>query len=90
MIAAAAWLLGLIAAGLRRAAARWSGSRARPEAQLTPQPGVRWARVTPEKAEQLLSAALVAGVVEQADYQRALEVLARVDDARRPLEVPTL
>lgn len=54
------------------------------------QPTERVVMVTPEEAEQLLAAGLLAGLVGQAEYQDGLELVARADHERNPLEVPSL
>lgn len=50
----------------------------------------RTAVITWEEAEQLLANALLAGLIEQRDYQDSLALLAQADDSRRPLQVPRL
>jgi len=94
MIAALVRFLDRLATGPARAAARRFGSRLplggghRTDDPL--QASVRRIEITWEEAEQLLTAGLLAGLIEQVDYQDNLELLARADDARSPLQVPPL
>ncbi|MFI6117695.1 hypothetical protein [Kitasatospora sp. NPDC051164] len=82
--------------------ARWVGravrilvgaARGRPYrgtgARSTPA-GDRVAEFTREEAECLLAADLLSGLIEREEYQDSLAALARADDARSPLSVPSL
>ncbi|MFF9643163.1 hypothetical protein [Kitasatospora aureofaciens] len=48
-----------------------------------PQPTVTWG-----EAERLITAALLAGLIAQADNRDYLALLAEVEDARSPLRLP--
>ncbi|MGW3045551.1 hypothetical protein ACWC9T_37255 [Kitasatospora sp. NPDC001159] len=41
-----------------------------------------------DETERLLATALLAGLIAPAEYQESMTVLARADDAGRPLDVP--
>lgn len=95
MIATLVRRLGRLAASPARAVARRLGPPKEPLAGIRhgaafPEVSVRQVRITWEEAEQLLTAALLAGLIEQAEYQDSLALLARADDSRRPLQVPPL
>ncbi|MFH9347950.1 hypothetical protein [Kitasatospora sp. NPDC017646] len=48
-----------------------------------PPPTVTW-----EEAERLITAALLGGLIDRAEYRDHLALLAEVEDARSPLRLP--
>lgn len=93
IIVLASWL-GRLVAGTARLAARWFGLGRSPDGgQRTDdreRPADHPTKVTWDEAERLLAAGLLAGLIEQAEYQECLELLARAEDRRSPLQVPSL
>ncbi|MFD5462171.1 hypothetical protein ACFWIQ_04970 [Kitasatospora sp. NPDC127059] len=96
MIAALIRKLGRLAAGATRAAARRLGQ---PLRRPAPAPEPRSsagglpatadaAAVSRDDMERLLAAALLAGLIAPAEYRESMTVLARADDASRPLDAP--
>ncbi|MFJ9845967.1 hypothetical protein ACIRYZ_37105 [Kitasatospora sp. NPDC101155] len=96
MIAALIRKLGRFTAGATRAASRRPRKpRQRPDPAPEPRSsagGLPAAAGAPaaggDEMERLLAAALLAGLIAPAEYRRAMTVLARADDAGRPLDVP--
>ncbi|MEU8515068.1 hypothetical protein AB0C76_26270 [Kitasatospora sp. NPDC048722] len=88
MIASLIRRLGRFAAGAARATGRRRAHQAEEPAEARRQNTARPIVVTWEEAEQLLAAALVAGLIGQREYQDSLALLAEAEDSRRPLHVP--
>ncbi|MDH6117676.1 hypothetical protein [Kitasatospora sp. GAS204B] len=73
-----------------RGLVRFIGRRRRRTAELRALPAVVGPGLTREEAECLLAAALLAGLVAREEYRESLTCLARADDVRSPLSVPSL
>ncbi|MEU9045711.1 MULTISPECIES: hypothetical protein [unclassified Kitasatospora] len=97
MIAALIRYLGRFTAGSARATTRRRGQPPRrqdPSAEPQPStdgiPGSRGSTTaSADQTERMLVAALLAGLIEPAEYRESMAVLARADDAGRPLHVPS-